>query len=70
MSIDLYFAGSSMKEADELILSKNYNRLFSYLNDKSNVQYYIKFMKDKCEKKIKLFIDSGAFTAWTNRKTN
>lgn len=59
--MDLYFAGSSMIEADELILSNKYNRLMSYFNDKKLVEYYIKNYKDN----LKLFIDSGAFTAWT-----
>lgn len=59
--MDLYFAGSSMIEADELILNNKYNRLMSYFNDKKLVEYYIKNYKYG----LKLFIDSGAFTAWS-----
>lgn len=62
--MDLFFAGSSMPEADELIQNNLYNRLFSYLNDKTNIENYINYMKQN-NVHLKLFIDSGAFTAWT-----
>ena len=60
MSVDIYFAGSQCKESDELIAQKGLCRLFSYYNDKSA-------LLKRFEQKIpgKLFIDSGAFTAWT-----
>lgn len=53
-----------MIEADNLIKSKNYNRLFSYLNDKKIIENYISFIRSN-NSNLKLFIDSGAFTAWT-----
>lgn len=60
MSFELYFAGSSVPEADEWIISNKHNRLYSYLNDKSSFRRYVgnKFAG-------KMFIDSGAFSAWT-----
>lgn len=64
MAIDLYFAGSSMSEADDLIKSKSYNRLFSYLNDKKIIDNYVEYIRNT-KSNLKLFIDSGAFTAWT-----
>lgn len=60
MSIDIYFAGSQNKEADTLINKKSFPRLFSYYNDKKGIN---DFFKENAFSK--LFIDSGAFTAWT-----
>lgn len=62
--MDLYFAGSSVIETDELVLNNKYNRLMSYVNDKKLIEYYINNFKNG----LKLFIDSGAFTAWTQNK--
>jgi hypothetical protein len=59
--IDIYFAGSRTNEADEFIEKNGYCRLFSYFNDKSG----IKKRFDTPNVKGKLFVDSGAFTAWT-----
>ena len=60
MAVDLYFAGTQCKEAEEIIESNGYCRLYSYLNDKKN-------LKERFERnaKGKLIVDSGAFTAWT-----
>lgn len=60
MPIDLYFAGSQCKEAEVLIEEKGMCRLYSYHSDKSNLRQ--RFERNP---KGKLFIDSGAFTAWT-----
>ena len=37
MAVDLYFAGTQCKEAEEIIESNGYCRLYSYLNDKKNL---------------------------------
>lgn len=50
-----------MKEADTYIEENGLCRLFSYFNDKSNLKR--RFQKESV--KGKLFVDSGAFTAWT-----
>lgn len=60
MSFELYFAGSSVPEADEWIISNKHNRLYSYLNDKSSFRRYINRGFEG-----KMFVDSGAFSAWT-----
>ena len=60
MAVDLYFAGTQCKEAEEIIESNGYCRLYSYLNDKKNLAD--RFSRNP---KGKLIVDSGAFTAWT-----
>lgn len=37
MAFNLYFAGSQCKEADELMVKLNCNRLFSQENDRKNI---------------------------------
>lgn len=59
--MDLYFAGSGNIEYQ--FIQHNFNRLQSYLNEKTNIEYLI-----TNKLKGKLFIDSGAFTAWTKGK--
>lgn len=61
MSIDLYFAGGLCKEADEYIEKNSLCRLLSYYNDKSTLA--TRFSGERF--KSRLFVDSGAFTAWT-----
>lgn len=60
MAVDLYFAGTQCKEAEEIIEQNGFPRLFSYLNDKKN-------LAERFDRKAKgkLIVDSGAFTAWT-----
>src|SRR5699024_10106433 len=54
----IYFAGTNTKEVEQYLEDNNVNRLLSYYNDK-------KLVKDKTERGFKIFLDSGAFTAWT-----
>lgn len=61
MAVDLYFAGTQCKEAEEaedLIEQSGYYRLYSYLNDKKCLA--ARFERNP---KGKLIVDSGAFTA-------
>ena len=60
VAVDLYFAGTQCKEAEDIIESNGYCRLYSYLNDKKNLAD--RFSRNP---KGKLIVDSGAFTAWT-----
>lgn len=60
MAIDLYFAGSQCPESTELVEQGGYCRLYSYFNDMSNIR-----KRFESNPPGKLFIDSGAFTAWT-----
>ena len=61
MTFDLYFAGARNKHADKYLLEHDANRLQSQLIDRINI-------KEWCANKSaksKLFIDSGAYTAYT-----
>lgn len=61
MSFDLYFAGAKNRYADAYLLKKGANRLQSQLIDRANIAEWCTKKSDKS----KLFIDSGAFTAYT-----
>jgi hypothetical protein len=63
MSIDIYFAGSRIKKDEFYMLENKCNRLLSFVNDKSTIKLWLENQKTG-----KLFIDSGAFTAWTKGK--
>jgi hypothetical protein len=58
--MELYFAGSSVPEADNWIIENKKSRLYSFLNDKSSFKRY-----NEKEFRGHMFIDSGAFSAWT-----
>lgn len=61
MGFDLYFAGAKNKIADSYLLEHGANRLQSQLLDRRNiVDWILKKSKDS-----KLFIDSGAYSAYT-----
>lgn len=57
----LYFAGSQNRKCDEYLISHQANRLHSQLNERNHIKYWV---ENKSEKS-KLFVDSGAFTAYT-----
>lgn len=61
MSFDLYFAGAYNKHAEEYLIEHNGYRLQSQLIDRKNITYWCNHKSDKS----KLFIDSGAYTAYT-----
>lgn len=61
MAFNLYFAGTQAKEVNEYILENGCAKLFSYLNDKKEIEQFIKNRKDSL-----LFIDSGAFSVAHN----
>lgn len=65
MSFDLYFAGSQNKLAEEYMKNNGCNRLLSYYSDKSIIKQWVEFKKTKPECTNKLFIDCGAYTAFT-----
>lgn len=64
MAFDLYFAGSQNQECEDWMLNNGCCRLQSQLNDRKNIQYWT----DQ-DFKGKLFIDSGAYTAYTRQVT-
>lgn len=61
MAFDLYFAGAKNKVADAYLLKKGANRLCSQLIDRRNIIDWVNIKQDSS----KLFIDSGAYTAYT-----
>lgn len=65
---DLYFAGSQCKEADQLLVSLNCNRLFSQENDRTNIAHWCRYKSSRRHKYSgKMFIDSGAFSVHTKQ---
>ena len=66
LNTQLYFAGSAPQEVDEFLVKKGYNRLFSQLNDRSRIKRWMGY-KDE-HPSMKLFVDSGAFSAYTKGK--
>lgn len=66
LNTQLYFAGSAPQEVDEFLVKKGYNRLFSQLNDRSRIKRWMGY-KDE-HPSMRLFVDSGAFSAYTKGK--
>ena len=66
MSFDLYFAGSPNLELDKYMMNKGCCRLQSQLNERKRAQLWIDYCKQEQHRKI--FIDSGAFSAWSKGK--
>ena len=60
---DLYFAGSRNPAADDWLAANKCPRLFSQLNDRSSIKAWNEY-----EVRGKLFVDSGAHTAYTTGK--
>ncbi len=61
MPFDLYFAGAVNKHAEAYLMEHQANRLQSQLIDRKNIKHWY----DNKPEKSKLFIDSGAYTAYT-----
>ena len=61
MSFDLYFAGAKNKIADTYMMEQGANRLCSQLIDRTNISDWCSNKSDNS----KLFVDSGAYTAYT-----
>lgn len=64
MSFNLYFAGTQAKEVNKYMVDNDCAKLFSYLNDKKEIEQFIKDKKDNL-----LFIDSGAYSVAHAGKT-
>lgn len=60
MAFNLYFAGSSISGLDDYLMYKDTCRLFSYINDKKNIETWKDFGYGP-----NLLIDSGAFSVFT-----
>lgn len=66
--MNIYLAGASHQATTKWIQQQGYDKLLSYMNDKSLIEKWITNVKQKGDTGSKLFIDSGAFTAWTKGK--
>lgn len=66
LKTQLYFAGSAPADVDEFLVEKRYNRLFSQLNDRSRIKKWMGYKDEHPE--MRLFVDSGAFSAYTKGK--
>lgn len=65
MAFNLYFAGASVKEVRELYKELGCCVLLSQFNDRSLIAHFVDYMRGEPDHKIKLFVDSGAWTAYT-----
>ncbi len=66
MKFNFYFTGVDTKSEMFRYLVENYGYLlYSQLNDRRNIMNTIEYMKEHPDNRIKLFIDSGAYSAWS-----
>lgn len=63
----LYFAGSAKLTVDSWLQEKGWSRLMSQLNDRSLIPKWVKFQRE-VNSAVKIFIDSGAYSAYTKGK--
>lgn len=63
--MNLYMAGSTFSELNDIMRQKNYNKLLSQINDRKCILEWVDYFRKHPECKSKLFIDSGAFSAHT-----
>ena len=68
MGLDLYAAGCATKPSTELKRKLGYDQLLSQLNERSSIKEWVNYLRANPDCKSKLFIDSGAFTAYTKGK--
>jgi hypothetical protein len=69
VGFDIYFAGSQNKLAEDYMMNNGCNRLLSYYSDKSIIKSWVDFKKSTQDTTNKLFIDCGAYTAFTQGVT-
>ena len=63
MSFDLYFAGVQNMMAEETMFERGCCRLYSQLRDRQRGQLWLDYTKEHPGTKV--FVDSGAFSAWS-----
>lgn len=67
MAFNLYLAGSYARECDDKMMEIGTNRLGSQLNDRKLLKMWAEYCKDNNVHR-KIFVDSGAFSAFTRRQ--
>lgn len=66
---DFYFTGvHNASDIADLLIEEDACVLLSQLNERNNIYKWIDRLKETPNSKCKLFIDSGAFSAWTKGK--
>lgn len=65
---NLYFAGSGTKESQQLIRELGCGQLLSQLNERASIMKWVDYMRSHPECTSNLFIDSGAYSAYTKGK--
>lgn len=66
---DFYFTGVPYKGLiSDYLIERPSCVLLSQLNERSNIMKWIERLKETPNHQVKLFIDSGAFSAWTKGK--
>lgn len=72
MAFDLYLAGVNVRETDDFLFEHGGNHLFSQLNDRRSISNWLEHLDAKGNPETrtdtKLFIDSGAYTVYTQGK--
>lgn len=68
MAFDLYLAGGARKDTQEKLHNRGCCKLYSQLTERSCIKNWINYNVE-ADTYHKLFIDSGAFTAWTKGVT-
>ena len=64
----LYFAGAGTKGSSELKLELGCNQLYSQLNERHAIMKWVEYKKEHPDNKGRLFVDSGAYSAYTKGK--
>lgn len=62
--MDLYMAGSTFEELNGWMQAKGYDKLFSQINDRKEIDGWVQYKREH-HTDSKLFIDSGAFSVHT-----
>lgn len=68
MRFDLYAAGAGSKNVLKLKRELGYDQLLSQYTERKACQEWADYKREHPECTSKLFIDSGAFTAFTQKK--
>lgn len=63
--IDIYMAGNCEAGLFERLLDQNIDKLFNYHTEMGGIKKFISYISEHPNITSKLFVDSGAFTAWT-----
>ena len=68
LNTKIYYAGSAKIKVDRWVQEHNLPRLMSQLNDKHMIARWTKFQKEE-NPDVSIFIDSGAYSAYTKELT-